>query len=75
MEYVAAENYEVLGMVCDELENEFATSYVTVVVDGDVLDKVGENNTKEYLKTHTKDAAWLHSERESRIRIGDRRRS
>ena len=54
VEYVAAENYEVLGMVCDELENEFATSYVTVVVDGDVLDKVGENNTKEYLKTHYK---------------------
>ena len=54
VEYIVPENEDVLDAVCDELENEFATSYVTVVTDDDILDKVGENNTKEYLRTHYK---------------------
>lgn len=54
VEYIVAEDENVLDTVCDELENEFATSYVTVVTDKDVLEKVGTNSTKEYLRTHYK---------------------
>lgn len=54
VEYIVAEDEHVLDIVCDELENEFVTSYVTVVTDKNVLEKVGTNSTKEYLRTHYK---------------------
>ena len=54
VEYVVTEDRDVMYAVCNELEDEFATSYVTVVTEKNILEKSGENNTKEYLKTHYK---------------------
>ena len=48
------EDEEVLSAVCSELGDEFATSYVTVVIEENIIEKSGKNNTKEYLKTHYK---------------------
>lgn len=52
VEYLAADNEQVLNENIFELGREFATSYVTVVVDRNILEKSGDNNTKDYLKTH-----------------------
>lgn len=52
VEYVVADNVRIMDAVCPELEKEFATSYVTVVIDSDILEKSKGNNTKDYLKTH-----------------------
>ena len=54
VEYIVTEDEEVLSAVCNELEDEFATSYVTVVIEENIIEKSGKNNTKEYLKTHYK---------------------
>ena len=54
VEYIVTEDEEVLSAVCSELGDEFATSYVTVVIEENIIEKSGKNNTKEYLKTHYK---------------------
>ena len=52
VEYIVAENTQVMNEAAAELEKEFATSYVTVVIEQNILEKTGDNNTNEYLKTH-----------------------
>ena len=52
VEYIVAENTQVMNEAAAELEKEFATSYVTVVIEQNILEKSGDNNTNEYLKTH-----------------------
>ena len=54
VEYIVTEDEEVLSAVCSELGDVFATSYVTVVIEENIIEKSGKNNTKEYLKTHYK---------------------
>ena len=54
VEYIVTEDEEVLSAVCSELGDEFATIYVTVVIEENIIEKSGKNNTKEYLKTHYK---------------------
>lgn len=51
VEYLVAESEELVDRACAELEEEFATSYVTVVVEKNIIGKAGED-TKEYLKEH-----------------------
>lgn len=52
VEYVVADSEQVLEENMLELGREFATSYVTVIVGGNILEKSGDNNTKDYLKNH-----------------------
>ena len=52
VEYIVAEDTQVMNEAAAELEKEFATSYVTVVIEQNILEKTGDNNTNEYLKTH-----------------------
>ena len=51
-EYIVVADMDILDNVCQELETTFATSYVNVVVEKNILEKSGNNNTKEYLKSH-----------------------
>lgn len=52
VEYVVAESEEVLDRALAELEREFATSYVTVIIAGDIMNKSEDCITKDYLATH-----------------------
>lgn len=51
-EYIVLGDVDILDDVCQELESTFATSYVNVVIEKNILEKTGNNNTKEYLKSH-----------------------
>ena len=51
-EYIVLGDVDILDNVCQELESTFATSYVNVVIEKNILEKTGNNNTKEYLKSH-----------------------
>lgn len=51
-EYIVLGDIDILDNVCQELESTFATSYVNVVIEKNILEKTGNNNTKEYLKSH-----------------------
>lgn len=52
VEYVVAEDEEVLDRALAELEKEFATSYVTVIIAGDIMSKSADCITKDYLEAH-----------------------
>lgn len=52
VEYVVAENEDVFDRALTELEKEFATSYVTVIIAGDIMSKSEDCITKDYLATH-----------------------
>ena len=54
VEYIVVQDEEVLDLVYTELEHRFSTSYVTVIVENDLWDRLPDDNTKEYLKTHYK---------------------
>ena len=54
VEYIVADSDKTMAIAGEELEKEFATSYVTVIKAQNILGKTEGDSTKEYLRSHYK---------------------